>query len=74
VVPDDVTILYKLLNSYVSLMYIYRGSFTWKSGVVVVFILWKLDIQLPMQSVPITTNVVISNPAQARRTRYNIMW
>jgi hypothetical protein len=26
------------------------------------------------QSVPITTNVVGSNPAQARCTRYNIMW
>ena len=28
---------------------------------------------LPMQSVPITTNVVISNPPQARYTGYNIM-
>jgi len=27
-----------------------------------------------MQSVPITANVVSSNPAQARCTRYNIMW
>ena len=27
-----------------------------------------------MQSVPIITEVVNSNPAQARRTRYNIMW
>jgi len=27
-----------------------------------------------MQSVPITTNVVSSNSAQARCTRYNIMW
>ena len=32
-----------------------------------------LHIQLPMQSVPITTYVVSSNPAQTRRTRYNIM-
>ena len=31
-------------------------------------------IQLPMQSVPITTKVVGFNPAQARCTRYNIMW
>jgi len=31
--------------------------------------------QLPMQSVHITTNVVSSNSAQARCTRYNvIMW
>ena len=28
---------------------------------------------IPMQSVPITTNVVSSNPAQASCTRYNIM-
>ena len=26
-------------------------------------IVWKLDLQLPMQSVHITTNVVSSNPA-----------
>jgi hypothetical protein len=26
------------------------------------------------QSVPITTNIVSSNPAQARCTQYNIMW
>ena len=30
---------------------------------VVVVIVWKLDLQLPMQPVPTTTNVVISNPA-----------
>ena len=29
----------------------------------VLHIVWKLDLQLPMQSVPITTNVVSSNPA-----------
>jgi hypothetical protein len=28
-----------------------------------------LDLKLPMQAVPITTNVVTSNPAQARFTR-----
>jgi len=27
-----------------------------------------------MQSVPIITNVVSSNPAQTRCTRHNIMW
>ena len=31
-------------------------------------------LQLAMQSVPIVTNVVSSNPAQARATQYNIMW
>jgi len=37
-----------------------------------VMIVWLLDSQLPMQSVPITTEVVISNPAQG--IRHNIMW
>jgi len=31
------------------------------------------NLQLPMQSVHITTNVVSSNPSQAKCTRYNIM-
>jgi hypothetical protein len=31
------------------------------SGVVVVVIVWYLDLQLPVQSVPITTNIVSSN-------------
>ena len=35
-------------------------------------IICYLDLQLPMQSVPITSNVVSLNPAQARCTRYNI--
>jgi len=35
-------------------------------------IVWKVDLHLPLQSVPITTNVASSNPAQARCTRYNI--
>jgi hypothetical protein len=33
-----------------------------------------MKITLPMQSVPITTDVVSSNPAQTRCTLYNIMW
>jgi hypothetical protein len=40
---------------------------------VVVVIVWYLDLQLPMQFVPITTNVVSSNPAHAMCTRYDIM-
>ena len=28
--------------------------------------IWCLDLQLPMQSVPITTIIVNSNPAQVR--------
>ena len=37
-------------------------------GAVMVVIIWYLDLQLPMQSVPITTKVVSSNPAQAKCT------
>ena len=36
------------------------------------FLLWLLDLQLPMQSVPITTDVVSSNLDQGEV--YNIMW
>jgi hypothetical protein len=34
---------------------------------------FRIIVHLPMQSVPITTNVVSSNPTQARCTLYNIM-
>jgi hypothetical protein len=37
-------------------------------------IVWCLNLQISIQSVPITTNVVSSNPVQARCTQYNIMW
>ena len=36
------------------------------TGVVVVLIVWYLDLQLPVQSMPITTNVVSSNPTHAK--------
>jgi hypothetical protein len=42
------------------------------AGVVVAVIVWQLDLQLPMQSVPITTDVVSSNLDQGEV--YNIMW
>ena len=38
---------------------------------VMVVIIWSLDLQLPMQSVPITTNIVSSNLDQGEV--YNIM-
>ena len=38
---------------------------------VMVVIIWSLDLQLPMQSVPITTNIVSSNLDQGKV--YNIM-
>ena len=31
-----------------------------------VVIIWSLDLQIPMQSVPITTKVVSSNPAHGK--------
>ena len=34
------------------------------SGAVVAVMVWQLDLPLPMQSVPITTEVVSLNPAQ----------
>ena len=57
---------------------LYTCLCTWKVNTFilkwVVVVAWLLDLQLPMQSVPITTNVVSLHPAQARCTRYNIMW
>ena len=41
--------------NHLNYFYQYRGA-------VVVVIVWYMDLQLPMQSVPITTNVVNSNP------------
>ena len=38
------------------------------TGAVVVMIVWWLDLQLPMQSVPITTNVMSSNPPEVSST------
>ena len=37
-----------------------------KIGAVVVVIVWQLDLQLPVQSVPITTQVVSSNPVHGQ--------
>jgi len=42
-------------------------------GAVVAVIVWYLDLQLPMQSLYISTHVVSSNPAQERCIIYNIM-
>jgi len=40
----------------------YLSTTTNIEGIVVVVIVWKLDLQLLLQSVPITTKVVSSNP------------
>ena len=42
-----------------------------RNGAVVAMIIWQLDLQLAMQSVHITTDVVGSTPAQGEV--YNIM-
>jgi plasmid replication initiation protein len=42
------------------------------TGAVVVVIVWLLDLQPPMQSMPITTDVMSSNLDQGEV--YNIMW
>jgi hypothetical protein len=41
-------------------------------GTVVAMVIWWLDLQLPMQSVPITTDAMSSNLDQGEV--YNIMW
>ena len=40
-------------------------------GAVMIVIVWKFDLQLPMQSMPTTTKVPI--PLMPSRARYNIM-
>jgi len=43
---------------------------TWTNGLaIVVVVVWLLDLQLPIQSVPITTNIVSSNHAHVGCTR-----
>ena len=42
-------------------------------GAVVVVIIWWLVIQLPMHSVPITAEIVISNPAHGEVYRYYLV-
>jgi hypothetical protein len=43
-------------------------------GDVVAVIVWELDLQLYMQSWPITTNIVSSNPIHGEVYSINIMW
>ena len=47
-----------------------KGCLPFTLGAVVVVFVWLLHLQLPM---PINTNIVSSNLAQARCIRYNIM-
>ena len=43
-----------------------------KLGAVVTVFVWKLGLQLPMQSVPIATDLWVPIPAQAMCTQYNL--
>jgi len=56
-------------------IYIYKYCVSWSLqctvGAVVTVIVWLLDLQLSMQSVPITTDVVSSNLDQSEV--HNIM-
>jgi hypothetical protein len=58
---------YKIMMHYLNLMLLKLCV-----GAVVVMIVWQLNLQLPMQSVPITTDVVSSNLDQDEV--YNIKW
>ena len=59
--------IYEAENQYLSLLHIFTFTLiqTYERAVVVV-IVWQLDSQLPMQSVPITTKVVSSNPIHGK--------
>ena len=61
-------IKHRILNFFLKIV----ENTNW-AGAVLVVIVCSLDLQLPMQLLPITTKVVNSNPAQVRCTRYNIM-
>ena len=53
---------YKMWDAWISHIY----------GAIMAMIVWLLDLQLPMQSVPITTDVVSSNLNQGEM--YSVMW
>ena len=47
------------------------NSWEW-TVVVLVVMVWEVDLQLLIESIPITTNFASSDPTQARCTQYNI--
>ena len=53
---------FRVFQGKYCMTYIYIYLFYVIGGAVVVVIIWQLDLQLPVQSVPITTKVVSSNP------------
>ena len=61
----------RLINVFGICLIFSHNQFTEELSVVM--IIWQLDLQLPVQLVPITTSIVSSNPTQARCTGYNII-
>ena len=68
-----ISILHKQLG-FENRLHTYINLSTFKEDIeaVVAVIIWELDLQLHMRSVPITTDVVSSNLNQGKV--YNIMW
>ena len=66
------TILKSEIKTMINTMYMYMNlktsNCTYFLRCVLVMIIWKLDLQLPMQSLPITTKVVNSNPVHGEIT------
>ena len=53
----------KMSNAHDQLiLYLYICLYIYVRGTVMVVIVWYLDLQLPLQAVPITAKVVSSNP------------
>jgi hypothetical protein len=67
----DIDVLYKGTVTVIQMQYALwlPISFWGRGNGVVVVIVWLLDLQLPMQSVHLMTNVVSANPTQVRCTQ-----
>ena len=48
------------------MLFLHYGEYSHLKQGVVVVIVWKLNLQLPVQSLPITTKVVSSNPIHGK--------
>ena len=56
--------MHLLCRSVIRLLHVDTLLLYFASGAVMAVIVWWLDLQLPMQSVPITTNAASSNLVQ----------
>jgi hypothetical protein len=56
--------MHLLCRRVIRLLHVDKLLLYFASGSVMAVIVWWLDLQLPMQSVPITTNVASSNLVQ----------